>query len=70
MPLVTPTTLQAGYDVIVVGSGAGGGQSAYTLCMEGLRVLMIESGRHYDPQAETAMFQTPAQAPLRGVATP
>ena len=58
------------YDVIVVGSGAGGGQMAYTLAMSGVRVLMLEAGRKYDPASETAMFQTPEMAPLRGVGTP
>src|SRR3569833_657762 len=58
------------YDVIVVGSGAGGGQMAYTLTMNGARVLMLEAGRKYDPQRETAMFQTPDMAPLRGTPTP
>src|ERR1700712_961374 len=57
------------YDVIVVGSGAGGGQMAYTLSMEGVHVLMLEAGRKYDP-AEAAMFQTPDVAPLRGMDTP
>jgi hypothetical protein len=32
---VTPSTKPQQYDVIVVGSGAAGGQSAYTLSMEG-----------------------------------
>ena len=58
------------YDVIVVGSGAAGGQTAYTLAMEGARVLMLEAGRRYTPEAETPMFQTPYQAPLRGASTP
>lgn len=58
------------YDAIVVGSGAAGGQTAYTLTMEGARVLMLEAGRHYDPASETAMFQTPDQAPLRAAGTP
>jgi choline dehydrogenase-like flavoprotein len=58
------------YDVIVVGSGAAGGQTAYTLSMEGAKVLMLEAGRNYVPEQETPMFQTPDQAPLRGTATP
>jgi choline dehydrogenase-like flavoprotein len=58
------------YDVIVVGSGAAGGQSAYTLSMEGAKVLMLEAGRNYVPEQETPMFQTPDQAPLRGTGTP
>jgi len=70
VPFVTPKSQQRAYDVIVVGSGAGGGQSAYTLCMDGARVLMLEAGRHYAPETETPMFQTPDMAPLAGVSTP
>ena len=33
MPIITEKELKPVYDVIVVGSGAGGGQSAYTLTM-------------------------------------
>ena len=58
------------YDVIVVGSGAAGGQTAYTLAMEGAKVLMLEAGRHYEPATETPMMQTNGDAPLRGSGTP
>ncbi|MCB1124366.1 MAG: GMC family oxidoreductase, partial [Verrucomicrobiae bacterium] len=58
------------YDIIIVGSGAGGGQAAYTLCMEGAKVLMLEAGRNYDPVTETPMFNLPDQAPLRAARTP
>jgi choline dehydrogenase-like flavoprotein len=58
------------YDVIIVGSGAGGGMSAYHLTRSGLKVLMLEAGRHYDPVTETPMFNTNAEAPLRGASTP
>lgn len=70
MPFVSAKSQQPAYDVIVVGSGAAGGQTAYTLCMEGARVLMLEAGRRYRPETETPMFQTPDQAPLGGVSTP
>jgi choline dehydrogenase-like flavoprotein len=70
VPFVSTRDLQRDYDVIVVGSGAGGGQSAYTLSMAGARVLMLEAGRRYVPESETAMFQTPDQAPLAGEPTP
>jgi choline dehydrogenase-like flavoprotein len=56
--------------VIVVGSGAAGGQTAYTLAMEGAKVLMLEAGRNYDPVTETPMFNTHDTAPLRGAGTP
>ncbi len=71
MPIIsTGDAASHGYDVIVVGSGAAGGQAAYTLAMEGVRVLMLEAGRNYDPLTGTAMFQKPTQAPLRGEGTP
>jgi choline dehydrogenase-like flavoprotein len=70
MAFVTPSTTAEKYDVIVVGSGAAGAQSAYTLTMDGAKVLMIEAGRNYDPRSETPMFNTPDQAPLRGGGTP
>lgn len=69
MPLLTSRKTQPQYDVIVVGSGAGGGQTAYTLAMEGAKVLMLEAGRSYDPASETPMFQLPHQAPLNGAKT-
>ena len=70
MALITPDKLKSSYDVIVVGSGAGGGQTAYTLTLEGIKVLMLEAGRNYVPETETPMFETPDQAPLRGAGTP
>ena len=70
MPVITANKLRDSYDVVIVGSGAGGGQTAYTLTMEGVKVLVLEAGRSFDVQAEVAMFQLPSQAPLRGVATP
>src|SRR5580700_1855501 len=70
MPFVTAKTQKSAYDVIVVGSGAAGGQSAYTLCMDGAKVLMLEAGRKYSPETETPMFQTPDLAPLRADGTP
>ncbi|RPH50162.1 MAG: GMC family oxidoreductase, partial [Lysobacterales bacterium] len=70
MPMIDAKSLGNHYDVIVVGSGAAGGQTAYTLSMEGARVLMLEAGRNYVPETETPMFHTPDQAPLRGASTP
>ncbi len=71
MPFIEPTGVDGQtYDVIVVGSGAAGGQTAYTLTMDGARVLMLEAGRKYDPALETPMFQTPELAPLREASTP
>ncbi|MEX2961338.1 GMC family oxidoreductase [Microbulbifer sp. TYP-18] len=54
------------YEVIVVGSGAGGAMAAYTLTKAGHRVLMLEAGRNYDPKTETPMFRRNGDAPLMG----
>ena len=70
MPHINAGKTKPEYDVIVVGSGAAGGQTAYTLAMEGVKVLMLEAGRDYDPVTETPMFNTNEQAPLRGAGTP
>jgi choline dehydrogenase-like flavoprotein len=70
MPFITSKTRKKSYDVVIVGSGAAGGQSAYTLTMDGAKVLMLEAGRKYSPDSETPMFKTPDQAPLAGEGTP
>jgi len=70
MPILDAAISDREYDVIVVGSGAAGGQTAYALAMEGARVLVLEAGRNYAPETETPMFQTHGEAPLRGVSTP
>ena len=38
--------------------------------MAGIKVLMLEAGRNYDPVKETPMFQIDSQAPLRATGTP
>ena len=70
MPIITADQAKAEYDVVIVGSGAGGGQSAYTLALGGLKCVMLEAGRNYDVQNETPMFHSNNQAPLMGNATP
>ncbi len=70
MPLLTDRKTQPQYDVIVVGSGAGGGMAAMILALSGVKVLMVEAGRNYEPATETPMFNTPEMAPLRGDRTP
>ncbi len=58
------------YDVIIVGSGAAGGMCAYLLAVAGVKVLLLEAGRDYDPVTETPMFNLPKDAPLRAGGTP
>src|ERR1700755_1824891 len=70
MPIISAEQAKKDYDVVIVGSGAGGGQSAYTLTLAGLKCVMLEAGRNYDPVTETPMFQNQAMAPLMGNATP
>ena len=70
MPFIRAEDATQNYDVIIVGSGAGGGQMAFTLTLAGIKCLMLEAGRGYDPVAETPMFQRRDQAPLLGSSTP
>lgn len=58
------------YEVLVVGSGAGGAMAAYELTRQGHKVLLLEAGRDYDPKKETPMFKPNAAAPLMGASTP
>src|SRR4051812_49596157 len=70
MPILSADQAKSEYDVVIVGSGAGGGQAAYTLTLAGLKCVMLEAGRSYDVVAETPMFNPPNEAPLMGNATP
>ena len=70
MPMISADQAKSEYDVVIVGSGAAGGQSAFTLTLGGLKCVMLEAGRSYDPLTETPMFNRNDQAPLRGDSTP
>ncbi len=70
MAILTDRKTVREYDVIIVGSGAGGGMMAMVLSLHGVKVLMLEAGRNYEPTKETPMFNTPEQAPLRGRSNP
>jgi len=41
---MTTNKTQTDYDVVIIGSGAGGGTSAWALATQGLRVLVLEAG--------------------------
>ncbi len=54
------------YDVVIVGSGAGGGMAAYTLANAGLQVCLIEAGPMYDPAKNVTQLKWPWESPRRG----
>jgi choline dehydrogenase-like flavoprotein len=43
------------HDVIVVGSGAGGGAAAWRFATQGLRVLVLEAGPWFDPAQDYSL---------------
>ena len=55
------------YDVIVVGSGAGGGMAAKILTEGGLNVALLEAGPPVNPEKDYKMFMWPYDLPHRGV---
>ena len=59
------------YDVIIVGSGAGGGMATKVLSEAGLKVAVVESGPYYDPANPEQMTQLKWawQSPRRGAGT-
>ena len=57
------------YDVVIVGSGAGGGMAAYTLSKAGLKVCLLEAGEDYDPAVNSSQLKNPWESPRRGAST-
>ena len=57
------------YDVVIVGSGAGGGMAAYVLANAGLKVCVIEAGPNYDPAVDSNQMKAPWESPRRGAST-
>lgn len=57
------------YDVVIVGSGAGGGMAAYELTKAGARVLMLEAGGPWDNTKDSSMLVQPWQTVRRGGST-
>lgn len=60
---------QKKYDVVIVGSGAGGGMAAYMLSHAGLKVCLIEAGPMYDPAKNVMQLKWPWESPRRGAST-
>jgi choline dehydrogenase-like flavoprotein len=58
------------YDVCIVGSGAGGGMTAYMLAEAGVKVLLLEAGPMYDPKKNVTQLKWPWESPRRGASTP
>jgi choline dehydrogenase-like flavoprotein len=59
------------YDVIIVGSGAGGGMATKQLADAGLNVAVVEAGPYFDPADAKTMTQLkwPYESPRRGANT-
>ncbi len=59
------------YDVVVVGSGAGGGMATKILAEAGLKVALLEAGPHYDPKnpEQQTQLKWPLMSPRRGAGT-
>ncbi|MEO6547372.1 MAG: GMC family oxidoreductase [Ferruginibacter sp.] len=57
------------YDVVIVGSGAGGGMAAYVLANAGLKVCLLEAGPDYDPAKNSSQMKNPWESPRRGAST-
>ncbi|MHA4806773.1 GMC oxidoreductase [Flavitalea flava] len=57
------------YDVVIVGSGAGGGMAGYVFANAGLKVLMLEAGPFFDPAKDSQQLKWPWESPRRGAGT-
>ena len=58
------------HDVVIIGSGAGGGMAAKVLTEAGANVLMLEAGAMFDTRRDSKMMAWPYQSPRRGLPIP
>src|ERR1700761_5150878 len=63
MQLIKPSKT---YDVVIIGSGAGGGMAVYVLANAGINVLMLEAGPFFDPAKDSQQLKWPYESPRRG----
>ena len=56
-------------DVVIVGSGAGGGMAAYMLTRAGARVTLLEAGPLWWPDEHSDMWKWNYESPRRGGST-
>ena len=67
---VLTNSMPQSYDVIVVGSGAGGATAALVLVNAGARVLMLEAGRMLTPSRDFLSHDMPWDLRFRGEGPP
>jgi choline dehydrogenase-like flavoprotein len=58
------------YDIIVIGTGAGGGMAIKTLCEAGLKVCALNAGRQVDPAKDFRQHRMPYDMKFRGFDSP
>ncbi len=62
--------MSAVYDVVVIGTGAGGGMAIHTLCQAGLKVCALNAGRALDPKKDFRNHRQPYDMKFRGFGDP
>ncbi|MFT4737765.1 MAG: choline dehydrogenase-like flavoprotein [Cyclobacteriaceae bacterium] len=60
-----------GYDIIIVGSGAGGGMATKILSEAGYKIAVLEAGPYFDPAdpQQKTQLKWPYESPRRGAST-